>query len=43
MKRNSERERAVPESIIREKAEYIATSFESLSPIADVVEIYNNN
>jgi len=26
MKRNSERERAVPESIIREKAEYIATS-----------------
>lgn len=42
MKRNKLRERVVPESIIREKAEYVATSYETLSQIVDKIEVHNN-
>ena len=43
LKRNSERERVVPEHIIKSKALDIATSFEIVSKYVDSVEIIDNN
>lgn len=40
--RNAKRERNVPESIIREKALNIATSFELTAPHADAIEVIEN-
>jgi predicted kinase len=40
--RNAKRERNVPESIIREKALNIATSFELTAPHADSVVVIDN-
>lgn len=42
LKRNRERERVVPEEIIREKAEYITGTFEVLSERVDILSVYNN-
>lgn len=41
--RANARERRVPEYVIREKAENIATSFEIISQYADHVQVINNN
>lgn len=41
--RNAARERNVPEFVVKEKAETIATSFELISPYADNVQIIDNN
>ena len=43
LKRNSARERVVPESIIMEKYKDIRYSFEIVSPNADEVKVINNN
>jgi len=43
LKRNRQRERFVPEEIIREKAEFISTSFDILSSIADEITVIDNN
>lgn len=43
IKRNANRMRVVPESLIREKAETISVAFELISQVADVVKIVNND
>ena len=43
LKRNAQRERTVPEHIVREKAEVITTSFEIVSRYADKVRVIDNN
>ena len=43
LKRNSERERFVPEEAIREKNEFIPGSFEVLSGIVDKVKVFKND
>ena len=43
LKRNKQRDRVVPENVIREKAEFIATSFEHLSSIVEKVKVHDNN
>lgn len=43
LRRNAARERNVPENIIREKNESIATAFEILSAIVDQVKVVNND
>ena len=41
--RNSARERTVPEQVVREKSEDIATSFEIVSRYADKITVINND
>jgi predicted kinase len=41
--RNSQRDRVVPEHIIREKADFISTAFEILSSRANIVTVKNND
>lgn len=41
--RNAKRDRNVPEHVIREKAEYVTTSFQALKKIVDKVEVHDNN
>ena len=43
LERNAARERTVPEEIVREKALDIATSFEIVSAVADVVDVQDND
>ena len=43
LKRNAERERSVPESLVREKAELISVAFEITSRYADKVTVIDNN
>lgn len=43
LKRNSERERVVPEHVIKSKALDIATSFEIVSQYVDSVQVVDNN
>jgi predicted kinase len=43
LRRNAERERNVPESVIREKNENIASAFEILSGMVDEVRVINND
>ena len=43
LERNRNRERVVPESIVREKHALVGTSFEVLSGYADEIRVVNNN
>lgn len=43
LERNAKRTRVVPESVIREKAQNIATSFQIVAPHADEVQVINND
>ena len=43
IERNANRERVVPEYLIREKAETISVSFELISQVADVIKVVNND
>jgi len=43
LERNANRERVVPESILREKALDISTAFEIVAPYADSVVVVNNS
>jgi len=43
LERNRKRDRTVPEHIVREKAEYVTTSFDVLSGEVDEVTVINND
>jgi len=43
LERNANRDRVVPEYIVRDKARNIQTAFELIAPYADTVEVIDNN